>query len=144
MNKLILVMLFLFVVGCASTSSINMARVISESITLSGSQNVNVINIPSHGAMGDSLAMAAGGGANATKIKKTIEQLSDAGGGTLVITSTNAELAKVNVVSALKDVYGKTPNIFLIYAGSEKYSNEVREAAEEKGVRYAFVDAYRK
>jgi len=144
MKKLILVILLFSIAGCATTSAINMKRVVAESTQLSNNQNINIINIPSHGALGDSLAVAADGGANAKAARETIEKLSNAGGGTLIITSTNPELAKVNIISALKGIDSKKTNIFLIYAGTEKYSDEVRKAAEDKGMQYGFVEAYRK
>lgn len=144
MKALIFAILFCLVTGCATTSSINMKHVIAESARLTGNQEVNIINIPSHGVMGDSLAIAAGGGANAEGVKKSIEKLIDDRGGTLVVTSTNPELAKVNIVNALKGVRHNNHDVFLVYAGSEKYSEEVRVAVEDKGMRFYFVNAYHK
>lgn len=144
MKRLIVAILFLSITGCTATSAINMKRVVAESIQLSNNQNINIIDFPSHGALGDSLAVAADGGGNAKAARETIEKLSNAGGGTLIITSTNPELAKVNIISALKGIDGKKTNIFLIYAGTEKYSDEIKKAAEDKGMQYGFVDAYRK
>ena len=54
MNKLITALILTtFILGCGSTKTVDMPLVMSEAMSIAQDSNLNLVNIPSNGSIGD-------------------------------------------------------------------------------------------
>ncbi|MFO8023558.1 MAG: hypothetical protein R6U90_00260, partial [Thiohalophilus sp.] len=102
------------------------------------SKDFDYIAIPSHGAIGDGMAIAAGGGANAKNLRRHLQQRSSNGEGKVVVTSRNSALANAVIKGAVSD--NQFPGVWLVYAGDAKYAESLKQIVEAAGMKYGFVD----
>lgn len=147
MKRIVFVILSLLLIsGCASQrqNQISLSEIIAHSTSIAGNSNLHISQIPSHGKLGDSLAISANGGGNANQLREAIQQIISSGGGSLVVTSTNPELAKAVIEGAIGNMDSKKKDIILIYAGSTQFSNSTQSLVESKGMQYGFVDIAKK
>jgi len=144
MKKLMTTLALIAIIsGCASTKPVDMSLIMTEAIIIAQDVNLNFINIPSHGAIADATSIAVNGGGAADQLRLAIEQLNNAGGGNLVVTSTNPELPLAHITGAMGGLEVEIKNLLLIYAGNKEYSDLIQLQVEAKGIKYGFVDTYK-
>ena len=130
----------LILTGCASTQTKPQRDVLAEAATTFGGGDFIYIDIPSHGAIGDGVAIAAGGGANATRLGGRLGDLSRSGDGKVLVSGRNSALVNAVIKGAVE---GKAhPGVWLIYAGDEKYATPLKEVVEGADMRYSFIDIH--
>jgi hypothetical protein len=137
MRKILLVLLLVMLAGCAAKKR-HPAAIGAEVFT---DKNFAVIDIPSHGAIGDGLAIAVGGGANTSNVRDTLldVQKKDAVKQVLV-TSRNSLLAKIILSNAVKDLPSDSlDTVYLVFAGTENHGSDLREIVEKTGATYGNV-----
>lgn len=128
----------LFLFGCTSTQTKPQRDVLSEAATTFGGGDFIYIDLPSHGAIGDGIAIAAGGGANATRLGETLENLSRSSDGKVLVSGRNSALVNAVIKGAVEgQAY---PGVWLIYAGDEKYAAPLKEVVEASEMKYSFID----
>ena len=124
---------------------------IHERTALEYGENTVIFNFPTHGYVGDKMAIAANGESGNRKM--LLEQMNKAQKiasaenlpVTIVITSVNPELSKAIILGTLTSdsVNGNDySNLKFVYAGKQEYSNEIKESIEKKGFKYGFIDIY--
>jgi len=128
--------------ACSTTSHYDISKeyVALQAAILSNSQHIKYIEIPSHGAAGDSMAIAMKGAGNAASLRKALVELSDEGGGTIVVTSTNPALSKAVIEGAISEKQSMFANTMLIYAGGPSLSMELKPLILQSGMEYGFID----
>ncbi len=146
MKNLISVTLLSLLVGCASQhksdDAIYKEAAAQFASTLPPGQTAmsfSSVKIPSHGLLADSLAIAAGGGANATQLQQELLTAKAAGNtGFLIIGSSSAlDLAVIEGATDSQDLAGM--NIF--YSGPADNKNEIRSAIEKSKAGFYFISA---
>jgi hypothetical protein len=146
--KVLIVALFFVVVvsGCASSTPkpLNNLVVLSEAIKITQDSNIILIDIPSHGSIPDALSIAANGGGGANQLRQSIEKVYKAGGGNILITSSNPALPKAHISGAMSKLDSKIENVTIIYAGDQKYSDSIKTKIENNGGNYKFINKYKK
>ena len=97
------------------------------------------VKIPSHGLIADNLAIAVGGGANATLLKQALLQAKNEGDrGFLIIGSGTAlDLAIIKTAFDSVDLSGMR----IYYAGGEAQKDEARAAVEKAQAHFQFINA---
>ena len=146
MRKLISVTFLILLTGCASPqksdNAIFMEAATKYASTLPPEQksmSFPGIKIPSHGMIADSLAIAAGGGANATQLQKELLAAKASGGkGFLIIgSSSSLDLAVIENATKSQDLSGMQ----IFYSGGPDKKNEIRAAVEKSKASFHFISA---
>ena len=146
MKNLLSVTLICLLVGCASQQksdkAIYMEAATQFASTLPSDQksiSFPSIKIPSHGLLADSLAIAAGGGANATHLQQELLTAKAAGGtGFLIIGSSGAlDLAIIENATDSQDLSGMS----IFYSGVADKKNEIRSAIEKSKASFHYISA---
>ena len=134
---IILICITILLAGCAS-KKVNPAVIGAKAFEEKG---FSVIDIPSHGVIGDGLALAVGGGAYVTSVRDTLIDIQE--NETLHqvwVTSTNSLLAKTILSNALDDLEpGALDRIYLVFAGDVEHGADLRTVVESTGARYKTV-----
>lgn len=141
MKKLILItMSVLLMVGCASILTKAPRQVLAEAGNIFAATDFIYTHIPSHGAIGDGMAIAAQGGANASRLRDVLENLSKSGNGKILVSGSNSSLVNAVIKGA---VDSRTfPGVWLIYAGDEKYAASLKKTVEDSDIKYSFIDIH--
>jgi len=135
MKKLVFAVLFLFVLcGCAAKKR----HPVAIGAEIFERQSFSVIDIPSHGAISDGLAIAVGGGANSSNIRNKLLDIQKANDTkNVLVTSTNSLLAKTLLANAVKDLEpGSLASVYLVFAGNENHGKALQSIIEKTGARY--------
>lgn len=104
-----------------------------------GSVRIRSVKIPSHGLIGDSLAVALAGGANASQLKQELLDAKSVGdSGFLIIgASTSVDVAVIgNAVEGL-DLKGMQ----IYYSGTDAQKDKVRAAVEKTQAQFHYINA---
>lgn len=130
----------LVMTGCAAKLAVNQADILQQAVKFTPvGKEMYYTHIPSHGAAGDAVAIASGGGANATKLRESLEQLESQGGGSIVVVSENPSLSKTIIISAINTSDMQFKNVWLVYAGDQENSQEIEKNIKDKGIGYGYV-----
>lgn len=145
-KHLISITLLTLIVGCASQQKSDSA-IYTEAATQFAStlppnqktMSFPSIKIPSHGMLADSLAIAAGGGANATQLQQELLTAKASGiTGFLIIGSSSAlDLAVIEGATESQDLYGMS----IFYSGGADKKNEIRSAIEKSKASFHYISA---
>ncbi|MBD1572250.1 hypothetical protein HC725_02995 [Vibrio sp. S17_S38] len=154
MRKLQIILFIMLLSGCGSLpqspSSFPIAK-IYERTALDYGENTVIFNFPTHGYVGDKMAIAANGAAGNRKAlleqMNKYQKIAEAENLpiVIVITSVNPELSKAIILGTLTSdsVNGNDySNLRFVYAGKQENSNEIKDAMEIKGFKYGFMDIY--
>ena len=146
MKNLLSVTLICLLVGCASQQKSDKA-IYTEAATQfastlpSGQTSMSFpsVKIPSHGMLADSLAIAAGGGANATQLQQALLTAKATGTtGFLIIGSSSAlDLAVIEGATDSQDLGGMS----IFYSGGADNKNEIRTAIEKSKASFHYISA---
>lgn len=144
MKHLISITLLCLLAGCASQQKSDNA-IYKEAATQFASTipadqkaiSFPSIKIPSHGMLADGLAIAAGGGANATQLQKELLTAKASGTtGFLIIGSSSAlDLAVIEGATKSQDLSGMS----IFYSGGIDKKNEIRSAIERSKASFHFI-----
>lgn len=106
-----------------------------------GQSEFILADIPSHGFIGDSLIIAAGGGSNATGLQKAMLAMNAQGGEQYIaITSSNSLLAKTVLENALKDLPPNTlPHLHIAFLGDTEHGDALRTSVARTGARFQML-----
>lgn len=146
MKHLISAFLLALLAGCASQqksdNAIYMKAATQFASTLPPDQKTMSfpsIKILSHGMLADSLAIAAGGGANATKLQQELLTAKASGTrGFLIIGSSSAlDLAVIEGATDAQDL----SDMSIFYSGSSAKKNEIRSAIEKSKASFHYISA---
>lgn len=101
----------------------------------------SVIDIPSHGLIGDGLAIAVGGGANVTSVRRALLDIqNNENFHQVLVTSTNSLLTKTILNNALDDLEpGSLNRVYLVFAGNAGHGDDLRTVVESTGARYKTI-----
>jgi hypothetical protein len=147
MKSLIAAALLAILAGCASQGKSDQQIVLEASdihvMTLAAGQNtvsLPTVKIPSHGLIGDSISIAAGGGANATQLRQALVGAKSAGeNGFLIIGSgTSLDVAIIKTAFDSLDLSGMR----IYYAGNEPQKDEVRHAIETARAHFQYISMH--
>ncbi len=145
MKKLACTVLLIALAGCASPQKSD-SQIYQEATALyvtmlpAGQNSVSLssVKIPSHGLLADNLAIAAGGGANATQLRNALWAARAAGDkGFLIIGSQNGALDLAVIKNAVdsQDLSGMT----ILYSGDPGKSDAIRSAVEKANGEFQFI-----
>ena len=146
MKNLISTSLLILLVGCASQqksdNEIYMEAATQFASTLPSDQksmSFPSIKIPSHGMLSDSLAIAAGGGANAAQLQQELLNAKASGTtGFLIIGSNSAlDMAVIEGATDAQDLSGMS----IFYLGGIDKKNEIRSAIEKSKASFHYISA---
>ncbi|WP_212629778.1 hypothetical protein [Pseudomonas sp. KB-10] len=144
MKHLISASLLILLAGCASQqksdNAIYMEAATQFASTLPSDQKTMSfpnIKIPSHGMLADNLAIAAGGGANATHLQQELLTAKASGTtGFLIIGSSSAlDLAVIEGAIDGQDLSGMS----IFYSGSTDKKNEIRSVIEKSKASFHYI-----
>jgi len=144
-KKLACTVLFIALAGCASQQKTD-SQIYQQATALyvtqlpAGQNSVSLpsVKIPSHGLLADNLAIAAGGGANATQLRNALSAARAAGDkGFLIIGSQNGALDLAVIKNAVhsQDLSGMT----ILYSGDPGKNDAIRSAVEKANGEFQFV-----
>lgn len=145
MKKLACTVLLIALAGCASPQKSD-SQIYQEATALyvtmlpAGQNSVSLpsVKIPSHGLLADNLAIAAGGGGNATQLRNALSAARAAGDkGFLIIGSQNGALDLAVIKNAVdsQDLSGMT----ILYSGDRGKSDAIRSAVEKANGEFQFI-----
>ncbi|MGB3211082.1 MAG: hypothetical protein WBB19_10290 [Desulforhopalus sp.] len=128
------------IIGCVSAPSQREIAVASVA-KVYGSNEFLIMEVPSHGLIGDSVAIAAGGGGNASQVRSALLEFQKAQGvQRLAITSSNSLLAKTVLSSAVKKLPADSlTNIQIAFVGDVAQGEEIRSLVEATGAQFDVV-----
>lgn len=136
MKKLACTVLLIALAGCASPQKSD-SQIYQEATALyvtmlptgQNSASLSSVKIPSHGLLADNLAIAAGGGANATQLRGALLSAKAQGDkGFLIIGSNGAlDLAVISNAVDSQDLTGMT----IFYAGDSTKSEAIASAVKK-------------
>jgi len=132
-------LVFILLTSACAQYDIKPSSVSGKAAEISQSEDIVLINIPSHGAIPDNIAILAGGGANSKLLRDVLQTAAQTGNDVIVVTSSNPALSRTVISSALDDD-GKFTAKWLIYAGDRDYSDSLKKQVEKAGMRYGFID----
>ncbi|AZE79623.1 hypothetical protein C4J99_3854 [Pseudomonas synxantha] len=144
MKALIAAALLVTLAGCASSGKsdqqIYQEAADAHVMTLAAGQttvSLPSVKIPSHGLIGDSMAIAAGGGANATALKQALLQAKSAGDSGFLIMGAGTALDVAIIKNAFDSVDLSGMRIY--YAGNEAQKDAVRSAVEKAQAHFQYI-----
>ncbi|UVM63918.1 hypothetical protein [Pseudomonas sp. B21-010] len=146
MKSLIVVPLLALLAGCAtngkSDQQIYMEAGNAHVMTLPAGQNE--VSLPgtkilSHGLIADNLAIAAGGGANAVRLKQELLNAKSAGDSGFLIIGAASSLDVAIIKNAFDTLDLKGMRIY--YAGAEAQRDEARAAIEKANAHFQYISA---
>ncbi len=138
LQSLIFCLVILFLSGCVTQSKKSISPVIEESAKIFQNGNFAVYEIPSHGAIGDSLSISAKGGQYAGNLSAAFAALSKSDNGNIVVYSANPDLSYTVINGAIADK--QFPTVWLVYAGSSSNSKLLSPLAKQSSMKYSFID----
>lgn len=138
MKKLVLLLCtVLLLTGCAGKKP----HPVSIGLKAFGSEGFSVIDIPSHGLIGDGLSLALGGGSYVSSVRNNLLEIQEKPLlKQVLVTSNNSLLAKTILANALDGLErGSLDTVHLIFAGKKGHGDDLRESAELTGARYESI-----
>jgi hypothetical protein len=140
--KSLFIILTLFLVGCSASQvrDVPHSYIAIQAAIITNDTNIDIVEIPTHGALGDSLAISAKGGGNTKSLRDSLINLSNNGGGVIAVTSRNADLSRAVIEGALSNGNYEYKNVTLVYAGDLANSDRLQPIVESVGIKYGFVD----
>lgn len=107
-----------------------------------GTTDFQVHYVDSRGIFRDFFARLARGGEEADRLRQRLEEMSESGGGRLLVYSTNPGLAYTVLKSSLPDADASysLEGVTLGYAGLQEYGDKLCEAVCTDGGSFVFID----
>jgi len=147
--KLIVVLMMMFFVGCASSPELKKEKdVLGEVFSIlpvpfiaDSSREIIVVEFHSHGLIGDLLAVGAMGGANARDLRNTLEGISTSKNSAIIIMGSGTGLDKTTIGYAV-DGY-KFPRVRMFFVGKPEQEEVIGRIVRSAGMEYNFINIYK-
>jgi hypothetical protein len=145
-KSLIVVSLLAVLAGCAShgKSDQQIYREAADAHVMTLPAGQNTVSLPSakiasHGLIADNLAIAAGGGANATQLKQGLLSAKSAGDSGFLIIGAASSLDVAIIKNAFDGI--DLDGMRIYYAGGEAQKDEARAAVEKANANFQYISS---